>query len=51
MTRTKRPVPPGPAAGYAPAENHIYRMRDGQIGETWSEASSHHLLAQLTGKV
>jgi predicted ester cyclase len=32
-------------------ENHNYRMRNGQIAETWSEVSFHHLLAQLTGKV
>jgi predicted ester cyclase len=31
-------------------ENHIYRMRNGQIAETWSVVSFHHLLAQLTGK-
>jgi predicted ester cyclase len=30
-------------------ENHIYRMRDGQIAETWSEASFHDLLAQISG--
>jgi predicted ester cyclase len=30
-------------------ENHIYRMRDGLIAETWSEVSFHDLLAQISG--
>jgi len=30
-------------------ENHIYRMADGKIAETWSEVSFHDLLAQISG--
>ena len=30
-------------------ENHIYRIVDGKIAETWSEPSFHDLLAQLKG--
>jgi predicted ester cyclase len=30
-------------------ENHIYRMQDGLIAETWSEVSFHDLLAQISG--
>jgi predicted ester cyclase len=30
-------------------ENHIYRIADGKIAETWSEPSFHDLLAQLRG--
>jgi predicted ester cyclase len=30
-------------------ENHIYRIRDGKIAETWSEVSFHDLMAQISG--
>ena len=30
-------------------ENHIYRMKDGLIAETWSEASFQDLLTQISG--
>lgn len=30
-------------------ENHIYRLRDGMIAETWSEPSFHDLMAQIKG--
>ena len=30
-------------------ENHIYRIVDGKIAETWSEPSFHDLLAQIRG--
>lgn len=30
-------------------ENHIYRIVDGRIAETWSEPSFHDLLAQIRG--
>ena len=30
-------------------ENHIYRIVDGKIAETWSEPSFHGLLAQIRG--
>ena len=29
-------------------ENHIYRLKDGRIAETWSEISFHDLMAQIT---
>jgi uncharacterized protein YndB with AHSA1/START domain/limonene-1,2-epoxide hydrolase len=29
-------------------ENHIYRLRDGKIAETWSEISFHDLMAQIS---
>ncbi|MCU1273434.1 MAG: Activator of 90 kDa heat shock protein ATPase [Bryobacterales bacterium] len=29
-------------------ENHIYRLRDGRIAETWSEVSFHDLMAQIS---
>jgi len=29
-------------------ENHIYRLENGKIAETWSEVSFHDLMAQLT---
>jgi predicted ester cyclase len=28
-------------------ENHIYRIADGEIAETWSEVSFHDLLKQI----
>jgi predicted ester cyclase len=31
-------------------ENHIYRLRDGKIAETWSEISFHDLIAQVSDK-
>ena len=31
-------------------ENHIYRLRDGKIAETWSEISFHDLMAQISGE-
>ena len=31
-------------------ENHIYRLRDGKIAETWSEISFHDLMAQISSK-
>lgn len=31
-------------------ENHIYRLRDGRIAETWSEISFHDLMAQISEK-
>ncbi len=31
-------------------ENHIYRIKDGQIAEEWSEVSLHELMAQITSK-
>jgi predicted ester cyclase len=31
-------------------ENHIYRIQDGKIAETWSEMSLHDLMAQITSK-
>lgn len=30
-------------------ENHIYRLRNGMIAETWSEPSFHDLMAQIKG--
>jgi predicted ester cyclase len=29
-------------------ENHIYRLENGRIAETWSEVSFHDLMAQIT---
>jgi predicted ester cyclase len=31
-------------------ENHIYRLHDGKIAETWSEISFHDLMAQISDK-
>lgn len=46
----------GPFMGRAPTgkpvtwtENHIYRLRDGLIAETWSEVSFHDLLSNQLG--
>lgn len=32
------------------SENHIYRLRDSKIAETWSEISLHDLMAQISEK-